>query len=1037
MKTEDDLILQWAARAAAPQERTGCAGFRPRRRQTPAVVEDRRKCWIEAATGGDAGQFRELLARRGMDERQWLAGLQDFEVADANALPQWADDLRAHFARAGDNPPDSRAGGFSFWSDAARRDVDAALREHGLDSLFRDEARDGFIDYLVSRLASVNNQAWTHLLSQSARAGHAGDHSADHAGDGRPLREAWIYCFNRYPVLAKLCAVLYRDWLTGCRELIARLAEDRELIVRSFFNGGDPGAVVKVRCGAGDPHDNSRSVALLTFERGALVYKPKQLRLTAALNRLLHDLSQMSDDGIALTSPLFVDRGAYGWEAFAAPHPCRNLREVAVFYSRLGAWLQLLEVLSGIDYWFDNLLACGASPVFIDHELVTQPPLTDSPILAAFGNFRSRYMRLALTGILPFLMPGHARREMTDISCVAPPGWHRSPLRRATRAGADGRTQADADEDGPHNTRISAEGFLEWKEERHAVRCDGRFHDVSGYMESFVGGYAGMGKLLCTPPAREAFERFFGRIRDARLRRILLDTWSCYQTTDYLTAPQMLGDGVRYEIGLETLWSSFPARETALVENAIHDFRHCDVPFFWAAPGSRDLHGLSGEPARDYFDVDAVSHARENLHALDEDAISDGCDAVYSLFSVRPDHPRRRIAWPARGAQPPAGGWLDAAVAIGDRLIAAAETETQDGNPDRRAATGFNGGRIHNDAETRDGNLDWHGITWWPFYGARGFTLVGRDLAGIGGIGVYLARLYQATDELRFADHAERILHGLRDTEDVTYIGGAVHGPASRLIAALHISEALGVAVETDWMEEAVRRPPDWSVKNFPVGNLLDYSAGLSGLLCALGFVNARVENAAFARARAREIAGELRGVLPPDLPVQLAAFSDPEPALLPGVWRAGQLACSLWPDLTGDIAAHFRRRAAPQRTGDLMAELLLAQRFGESAGFDPLASAMEFVNTPQTTTSGCLAQLWVALSACIAEPAAMEKALETGSLLFAVFNREGRWFADEWAGDAHLPTALDGLSSLGLALLALHGSAPVLPPWLVDCGLR
>lgn len=1007
MKTEDELILQWAARAASPRERTDGPGFRPRRRQTPAVIEDRRKCWVEAAAGGDAEQFRELLARRGMDERRWLAGLQDYEVADAGALPQWVDDLRAHFARAGDGSVDAPDGGFSFWSGAARRDVDEALREHGLDSLFHDEARAGFTDYLVSRLASANHQAWAYLLSRPAQTGQADDQS----GAGRSLREGWIYCFNRYPVLAKLCAVLYRDWLTGCRELIARLAEDRELIVRSFFGGADPGAVVKVQCGAGDPHDNSRSVALLTFERGAVVYKPKRLQLTAAFNRLLHDLSQLSDDDIALTSPLFVDRGAYGWEAFASPHPCRNLREVAVFYSRLGAWLQLLEVLSGIDYWFDNLLACGASPVFIDHELVIQPPLADSSVLAALGNLQSRHTRLAMTGILPFLMPGHTSQELTDISCVAPPGWHRSPLRRAAKAGATGRAQPDAAEDGPHNTRISAEGFLEWKEERHAVRCDGRFHDVSGYMESFVGGYRSMGRLLCTPPAREAFERFFGRIRDARLRRILLDTWSCYRVTDELTAPQRLGDGVRFEIGLESLWSSFPARQTELIENAIHDFRHCDVPFFWAAPGSCDLHGLSGAPARDYFSVDAVSHARKHLHALDEDAIRKGCGAMHSLFSIRPDHPRRPVAWPARTAQPPAGGWLDAAVAIGDRLMAAAET--QDGHP------------------------VWHGVIWWPFYGARAFAPVGRDLAGSGGIGVYLARLYQATDEVRFADCAERILRGLRGAQEVSYIGGAVHGPASRLVAALHICEALGMEMETNWMEEAVRRPPGWSMKHLPVGSLLDYSAGLSGLLCALGFVDARVENAAFARARAREIVGELRGVLPPDLPAQVAAFGDPEPAWLPGVWRAGRLACSLWPDLTGDIAPHFGRRAAPQRAGDWMAELLLAQRFGESAGFDPLASALAFADTPPATISGCLAQLWVALSACIAEPAAMEKAQEIGSLLCAVFNREGRWFADEWAGDTHLPTALDGLSSLGLALLALHGSAPVLPPWLVDCKLR
>ena len=999
MPSEDDLILQWAARAATPWERTDFSGFRPCRRQTPAVIEDRRKCWIESAAGGDYKKFQELLAKRGIDEQKWLAGLQDFEVADAQSLPQWVDDLRAHLARTrdGSDAGDSSGDGYSFWSIPGRRDIDESLREYGLDSLFRQEARRGFTDYLVSRLVSVNYRVWMLLLKESPR--------QTASGEKKSLRQTWMDCFNRYPVLAKLCVVLYRDWLTGCRELMARLAEDRDLVVQSFFDGADPGAVVKIQCGAGDPHDGGRSVALLTFERGALVYKPKPLQLTAALNCLLHDLSQISSDDITLTSPMFVDRGAYGWEAFVAVRPCRNPDEIGTFYSRLGAWLQLLEVMNGIDYWFDNLFACGASPVFIDHELVVQPPMLKSSILATSATSNSRFSRLAMTGILPFMMPDHVTAEMLDISCVAPPGWHRSPLRRPAKPKAKKQPQPDTGKDGPQSTRIADDGTLEWKEDRYVARYNNRFYDVSGYMDSFVGGYAGMGRLLCSPPAREAFERFFDGCRDARARHILLDTWSCYGTTDFLTTPQKLGDGVRYEIALERLWDTFPMWRMELLESAMHDFRHCDVPFFWVAPGGRDLHGLSGEPARDYFEEDAVSCVRENLHGLNEAGIQAGCDAVHSLFSTRPDHPRRKVSWPARAKRPSAGDWLDAAVGIGDGLIAA--------------------------SETRDRNPGWHGITCWPSYSARFFSYLEGDLGGTAGIGVYLARLYQATDEPRFADYAERILHRVCDDKvDSAHVGGAIYGSGSRLIAALHLSEAMGVAVETGWMEEAVRRRPDAKILG-----MLDYPVGTLGLLCALGFVDTRIGDAGFARTRARELFTDLRE-LSPDLAAWLPGIKDAEPAEWPGVLRAGQLACSLWPDLAGDIAVPFQRRDAPERAGDLIAELLLAQRFGESAGFDPLAGALNFIDSPpqQATASARLAQLWVALSTCIAEPAAMEKALEIGAVWFAVFQRDGRWFVDEWAGDAHLPTAVSGLSSLGLALLALHGSAPVLPPWLVDC---
>src|SRR5690606_1550625 len=144
-------------------------------------------------------------------------------------------------------------------------------------------------------------------------------------------------------------------WLSAAREMLARALADRDRLARRFFEGRRPGSLVAIEPGLGDPHAGGRSVAVLSFEAGKVVYKPKDLRIVDVVDACAREISQRT--GLRLER-LAVEHGdGYAWQAFVAAQATAADGEIATFWRSLGGWLGLLQMLGASDFWFDNLLA--------------------------------------------------------------------------------------------------------------------------------------------------------------------------------------------------------------------------------------------------------------------------------------------------------------------------------------------------------------------------------------------------------------------------------------------------------------------------------------------------------------------------------------------------------------------------------------------------------------------------------------------------------------------------------------------------------
>jgi lantibiotic modifying enzyme len=181
---------------------------------------------------------------------------------------------------------------------------------------------------------------------------------------------------REYPVLAKKIALCAAQWHQAGVELVERLTSDWDSVAQRFFPAQAPGLIIHIDGSAGDQHYDGRCVLILHFASGErLVYKPRSLAIEARFAELIEWLNARGAEP-ALRPLDVLDRGTYGWAEYVAVATCRSPAEVRRFYVRQGMYLALLSTLAATDFHFENVIAYGEFPVFIDLEalLHRRPP---------------------------------------------------------------------------------------------------------------------------------------------------------------------------------------------------------------------------------------------------------------------------------------------------------------------------------------------------------------------------------------------------------------------------------------------------------------------------------------------------------------------------------------------------------------------------------------------------------------------------------------------------------------------------------------
>ena len=595
------------ARAAPPPERGGSGAFEPV--ETDAGSLARRRERLEAAFGSKEGMAAHAEAL-GLSPEAWLERFGDARLAGPD--PDWARAFRAMFDRLSDGPRPFAE--FRRWAKAEAEAAWPAELPRGPDAL------EGPLNYLASRLGTAIQP--TYVIENKMAS-----------------RPAWATRLRRSPALAYALGRITADWFADLARIARRAAADRAVVARAFFDGRDPGTLVGIDPGLGDPHAGGCSVAILRFERGGIVYKPKDLRIALAVGEIAGRLR-------GLAAPSLLARDGYAWEPVHEARPVSGRDGADAFFAALGGWLALLQALNGNDFWFDNLIADGAVPRFIDFETAVQPPV-DWPegMRPLAGQAAALVTTLPMaTGILPLPVPVGDGEDPTDMGCLVRPGEHRTPL---------------PDSNG---------GLISWHEDRFAPRYDdGAPADAADHFDAFEDGYLRAARAVMDPEFGESACESLRRAAAAPIRIVRIDTWTCYRLIRQSLLPRHLSDGAWREIALHAALSRRSDMTGEIREAAVRDLRRLDVPLFQTSLNSRDLLGSEGERLRNFFGRDALSATRQRLRTLARVTEDERRAWLRSGFGLRAGNP----AWRPPTAESPAPAGADDLMAWADEIATA------------------------------------------------------------------------------------------------------------------------------------------------------------------------------------------------------------------------------------------------------------------------------------------------------------------------------------------------------------------------------
>lgn len=563
--------------------------------------------------------------------------------------------------------------------------------------------------------------------------------------------------FARYPVLARLLAQACEQAVSAHHELSSRFTRDRARIVRTIFGGVDPGALTSVETGLGDPHQQGRTVAVLTFESGArLVYRPRPVGLHEHFTAQLAWFSTRT--GIDFRTPRLVVRDGYGWLEFVSHEPCADVAGVAEFYRRLGALLALLYAVDGTDMHYENLIACGDQPVLVDVETLFHPTPASSDDPAALALVRSVHR----TALLPHVLLGD--NGVADVGGVGGDQGVPSPLNVVG--------WADAGTDRMRLVRRPRES----SGASNRPVLGGVPAEPADYQDSLLAGFrAGYDAIVA---GRDELLQLVRACADDEVRFVARATRQYATLLDESTHPSVLVDAMDRDLAFGVLVADDPLLDR-LVPFEIADLWRGDVPLFTCRPSSRDLWTTSGLRLPGMLPEPGLQAVERKIAAMSEVDRHDQQWVIAASLASRPRPVSHRGGGALPGhvaaVDPDPARLLVAACGIADQILA-------------HALTGPN-------------RVNWLGL---ELIDDRHWTVqpLGAGLSnGYTGVALFLAELGALTGAARYVEFAENAVRPLRsllssfaaEPELVTAVGGGVHGLGGICYGLARLTPLLGL----------------------------------------------------------------------------------------------------------------------------------------------------------------------------------------------------------------------------------------------------
>lgn len=540
--------------------------------------------------------------------------------------------------------------------------------------------------------------------------------------------EGLAHFLASYPVLTRLLVERIEDTSAYLYKILTCFAEDFQQL-KSTFALSDR-RVRAISLGLGDAHANGETVCCVRVGSHELIFKPRNNREALFYSALLEQLrTQTGNSCFAVYAPLMVSLDDHCWIEKIENVPCAADSDLPLFFQRLGAQVAVIHALNGIDFHYENIIACGSSPVMIDLECLFTPAMVDLKVDVPHGRALFKIIKLNSQSVFTTgFVPNSARSE-NDQS-----GLSRQRQFVAIR-----------------KMLVLEGGFYSLKPHevdnrpmmRHLPVFAGETRSVTDYRDAFFCGFElGYDEIV---KRRDAILELLERHAQGLKSRVLIKSTQRY--ADFIammTHPRFTQCQLKHDLLLATLWSDIgdTLNEYDIPRHEINELKKANFPCFTQSLLSDHLLNAHGQTVALLPIERPFESCRRKLEMLSPKDKAFQIQILQACLLPGASEPLNRshhlVAVPDLGR----AQYLDGAMRIAEIIEKC---------------------RI----EGEDGDVGWTFMDTHPHTRRNFITHMGNSLYnGMGGLAIFYLSLFRVSGATHYRDEAERILLTINQSQE-------------------------------------------------------------------------------------------------------------------------------------------------------------------------------------------------------------------------------------------------------------------------------
>lgn len=422
-----------------------------------------------------------------------------------------------------------------------------------------------------------------------------------------------IEFLGRYPVLHRTLCENIKFVAEFAAEVLLRLRADQKEIEDKLCVGKRFDDIREIHANVSDSHNSNRVVVILLLDNGVkIVYKPHSIKNEIIYQDLLNWLYEIN--GLSAYHRLLLEKDNYGWESFEEQQSCLTVDQAQRYYVRFGMAIFLSYILGTTDLHYENVIAFGEYPIFIDLETLIGNP-ERSPIVSTYVKIKNEINKSVLcSGLMPFIFKG----KNIDFSAIKGVAGQILPFKLPKVINS--RT---ADICVGYEAAVTRGG-------RNRVYLGGVLAEPKDYLHYILKGYVSAYEY-CLNNKTELMDRIC-LLANLQGRYLVRDTQQYSILLGVSYHPNFLVDGAKRNILFYRLYGegsrSEKLLERSIVDKEIDCLLKGDIPLFTFDLASRDIKINGQVCVKDFFMRRPVDTLIDRVNCLNKEDLITQTDFI-------------------------------------------------------------------------------------------------------------------------------------------------------------------------------------------------------------------------------------------------------------------------------------------------------------------------------------------------------------------------------------------------------------------------